>query len=88
MMRSCKEISKLVSSSLDRPLPFREKIEVWMHLKMCRLCNAFGRDLLRLRTLARHRITEKENDPSIQMEPDAKIRVQSTVNRNVGRADS
>ncbi|QDS94483.1 hypothetical protein FF011L_32620 [Roseimaritima multifibrata] len=43
-MFSCKEISKLVSQSLDAPLPRRKRIVVWMHLHMCRLCAAFARD--------------------------------------------
>ncbi|WP_456061985.1 anti-sigma factor family protein [Aporhodopirellula aestuarii] len=43
-MRSCHEITMLVSQSLERPLPLRTRMAVWMHLRMCRLCAAFRRD--------------------------------------------
>lgn len=87
-MRSCKEISRLVSGSLDRPLAFREKIEVWMHLKMCRLCSAFGRDLRRLRERARGQVADKEHDESIRLEPKAKVRIQAVVDRKADGMDS
>ena len=89
-MRSCKEISKLVSGSLDRPLSFRDRIEVLMLLKMCRLCGAFWRDLRRLREVARTEVAEKEQDESIQLKPSSKFRIQATVDRQVsgGNSDS
>ncbi|SMP43483.1 hypothetical protein SAMN06265222_101940 [Neorhodopirellula lusitana] len=48
-MLTCKEITQLVSESLDRPLPLRKRVSVWMHLSMCRLCSAFRRDQLVLK---------------------------------------
>jgi len=88
-MRSCKEISKLVSSSLDRPLSFRDRAEVWMHLKMCRLCGAFWRDLQRLRSNVRRQVAEKEQDESIRLDPSSKVRIQTAVDtQNRGDADS
>ncbi|WP_425289856.1 zf-HC2 domain-containing protein [Stieleria varia] len=86
-MRSCKEISKLVSSSLDRKLSFRDRIEVWMHLKMCRLCGAFWRDLRRLRSNVRGQIVEKEQDESICLNPSSKARIQAEVNSRIGGDD-
>ncbi len=53
-MRSCKEITQLVSRSLEGPLPWRTRLEVWMHLKMCKLCAAFRRD----QNLLRRRMSE------------------------------
>ncbi len=82
-MRSCKEISKLVSGSLDRPLSFRDKMEVWLHLRMCRLCNAFWRDLQRLRLSVRRQVAEQEQDESIRLDASSKVRIQTAVtNRN------
>lgn len=84
-MRSCKEISRLVSHSLDRPLSFRDRVEVWMHLRMCRLCNAFWRDLQRLRSRVRRQLAGKEQDESIRLSPRAKARMQTAINhRNPG----
>ena len=37
-MLHCREISRLVSESMERPFTFRERLQVGMHLAMCRLC--------------------------------------------------
>lgn len=44
-MRNCKQISRLVSESYEQKLSLPERFELWMHLRICRLCGAFGRDL-------------------------------------------
>jgi len=38
MTLSCKEVSELVSQSLDRELSLRERAAVRLHLMMCRMC--------------------------------------------------
>ncbi|TWU25296.1 hypothetical protein Pla52o_15950 [Novipirellula galeiformis] len=43
-MLSCKETTKLVSESLDHPLPLSKQISVWIHRSMCQLCSAFRRN--------------------------------------------
>ncbi len=48
-MLSCKEVSRLVSDSLDRDLPFRQRVGVRLHLMMCRLCRAYEKQVLLLR---------------------------------------
>ena len=52
-MRSCREVSQLVSESLDRRLSWRERISVWMHVGMCSLCRTYRRQVLRLNRLVR-----------------------------------
>ena len=61
-MLSCKEVSRLVSESLDRKLPWRQRIGVWLHLMMCRLCFGFRKDMLRLREAARQHAEAVEDD--------------------------
>ena len=75
-MRSCKEVSELVSQSLDRKLPFWTRMGVWMHLGMCRLCWGFRRQLLMLREAAR-RNAEKiagEEGPTLSQAAHQRIR--------------
>ncbi|HYE37357.1 hypothetical protein [Methylocaldum sp.] len=48
-MLSCKEASALESKSLDAPLTQRERFGLWLHLRFCRLCRRYVRDLHFLR---------------------------------------
>lgn len=48
-MRTCQEISELVSKSLDVHLSFRERLAVRLHLLMCKHCNNFKKQMLFLR---------------------------------------
>ena len=37
-MFSCKDVSQLVSESMDRALPFYQRVLLRMHLLMCKYC--------------------------------------------------
>jgi hypothetical protein len=50
-MLTCKEVSKLVSDSLERDLPFRQRLGVRMHLMMCSMCRTYKKQTLFLRDL-------------------------------------
>lgn len=51
-MLSCKEATQLLSDSLDRRLPLRQRIALRMHLLMCRVCPRIRRQMLFLREAA------------------------------------
>ena len=67
-MLNCKEVSRLVSQSLDRKLSFWQGVSVWIHLSMCKLCRGFRKDLLKLRSAARQHADDIKMDTS---EPNA-----------------
>lgn len=48
-MRSCREVSELVSKSLDVHLSLRERLAVHLHLLMCKHCSNFKKQMLFLR---------------------------------------
>jgi len=58
-MLTCKEISKLVSESLDRKLPFGLRMEMRLHLMMCSLCRMYRKRTLILRNIL------SQYDPSL-----------------------
>jgi len=61
-MKSCKEVSQLVSESMDRNLSFLERVSLWFHLGMCKLCAGFSTHLGRLRDMARRYAQGIESD--------------------------
>lgn len=56
-MRSCRDISALVSQGLDRKLDFGERFAVRLHLMVCSRCRNFQRQARFMRKAA-HCYTE------------------------------
>ncbi len=52
-MLTCKEVSKLVSESLEHPLPFRQRMGVQFHLMMCSMCRTYQKQTFQLRDAMR-----------------------------------
>lgn len=55
-MLSCKEVTRLLSQGEDRPLSFRERVKLRLHLMVCTACTRFSRQLAFMRqALSRYR---------------------------------
>jgi len=52
-MLTCKDASRLISERQDRPLGFRERLSLRMHLWMCVSCRRFERQLALMRQALR-----------------------------------
>ena len=52
-MFNCREVTRLVSESLDRKLPLSQRIGVRIHLFMCKLCPEAKRQMLFIREAMR-----------------------------------
>jgi len=50
-VRSCKDVSFLLSRSLDRPLPWTTRLSLRMHLMMCSFCRVARRQTLAMREI-------------------------------------
>ena len=53
MMLSCKDVTQLISESMDRSLPLGKRIGVRIHLLMCLFCARYERQLLLIRETTR-----------------------------------
>jgi hypothetical protein len=75
---SCKEASRLVSESLDRKLPWHQRLAVRFHLLLCRFCSRFRSQLLFLRAAARHHraaVEEADATAGPALSPEARQRI-------------
>lgn len=81
-MLTCKDVSKLVSTSLDSKLPRTMRMRLWMHLAMCRLCSRFQKDLLCLRDRTHENLADiddgKQATPQ-SLSPEARQRIQRAI---------
>jgi hypothetical protein len=81
-MLRCREISKLVSESMERKLSFREWLELRMHLAMCGVCNGFAKQVRFLRTAARRnsqRLADGQADSDVKLSPEARARIEAAL---------
>jgi len=52
-MLSCKDVTQLLSESMDASLPIGKRIGVRLHLLICKFCLRYERQLLLIREAAR-----------------------------------
>jgi len=84
-MPSCQEVSRLASESLDRELPFRQRLPLRLHLLMCSLCSQFRRQIGFLRDTAHSFSKALEDDElfaKIRLTPQARARIKQVLEDN------
>ena len=64
-MLSCKDVTQLISESMDHSLPFGKRVGVRLHLLICRFCARYERQLLLIRETVRRLAAtgEKPGEP-------------------------
>ena len=83
-MFNCKEVSKKVSESMDRTLPFYYRLLLKVHLLMCKYCNRFKNQLMILRDAARlEDLPEDDLDPSQCLSKEACDRIKQAMRDHV-----
>lgn len=71
----------MVSESMDRPLTFRERMQLHIHLMMCSFCTRFASQLQMLRlTASRYGMYQHTNDtPQEVLSEAAKERIRRAL---------
>ena len=59
-MLTCKDVSELVSLSLDRPLGPIERLRLQLHLRACEACRNFRNQMIFLRKCVRNHPSLKD----------------------------
>ncbi|HEY7586869.1 MAG TPA: hypothetical protein VH866_10215 [Candidatus Deferrimicrobiaceae bacterium] len=81
-MLSCKDVTQLISESMDRSLPMGKRIGVRIHLLICRFCARYRRQLLLIRDTVRQIITAEERPGAPfgeTLAPDARERIKASL---------
>ena len=83
-MYNCKEVSELVSESLDRALPFYQRMLIRMHLLMCRYCTRVKEQFEAIRAASRYEeLHGKELDASRSLSKDGKERLKEFLKNHL-----
>lgn len=81
-MLSCKDVTRLISESMDASLPVRKRIGVRFHLLICAFCARYERQLLLIRETLR-RVATSETEPGVPgaegLSPDARKRIRESL---------
>ncbi len=88
-MLSCKEAIRLASEGLDRPLPFRARIGLRMHLLRCAVCRSVSRQMKGLDSLIRDRFAREPDarSTSLLADPAARDRARQAIHSALDRND-
>ena len=66
---NCKEVTRLLSERLDRDLPWRKRLGIYLHFIICRYCVRYWRHLSYIRRLIRLRRRRLEEPPTPEDAP-------------------
>lgn len=75
-MFNCKEVTRMVSESLDRSVPLFQRMGIRIHLMMCKFCTRYRKQLLILREAIRLKsIHDEEIETPISLPSEARERI-------------
>jgi len=79
-MFCCKDVSQRFSESMDRKLPFHDRMFIRIHMLMCKYCSRFRPQLLLLRELSRSdKIVGMSEDFSAGLSQQARERIKASL---------
>jgi hypothetical protein len=82
LMLSCKDVTQLISQSMDTSLPIGKRIGVRIHLFLCRFCQRYEKQLLFIRETMQHLVAAEgasEGPPVEGLSEEARERIRTTL---------
>ena len=79
-MLRCREIAELVSESMEQKLPLRVRMQMWMHLAMCRWCLGFARQVRLFRDALRDHPDRLLDTDEATLTPRQREQIKSLLN--------
>lgn len=77
LMKSCRDVARLVSKAEDTGLSRRERMAVRLHQLFCRYCREYGRQLIMLRQIVKRY-------PALALTTAARARIDAALRRLIG----
>ena len=79
-MKSCKETAQLVSESLDRPLIWRERISLRLHMFRCDMCTRYASQLRFFNSICADADPE-QTTPHTRLDEETRERIRNRLNQ-------
>ena len=86
-MISCRQAAELISLSLERPLGWRQRLALWLHLGICNLCRRFRRQM-RLVQRAGEAANEPDHAPAVGLPEASRERIKQALRGRHGGSGS
>lgn len=79
---SCKEMTELISESMEKKLSFRRQIGVQLHFLICKWCARYRKQLLFIRNILRRDPEKVGTNAPGGLSPEARDRMKRVLNQN------
>lgn len=76
---ACKQMTVLMSESMERPLTLRERVQLRLHLWICIWCVWYLEQLQLLRATLRERAAEDDGATATTLPPEARERIKRAL---------
>lgn len=77
-MLSCKDVTRLISESMDHSLPLGKRVGMRLHLLICKFCARYERQLLLIRETVK-RLVATEDEAGETLSEEAKERIRKSL---------
>ena len=81
---SCKDMTYLLSQSMDRRLSLHNRLLIWLHLAICDRCARFAVQLAFIRNASRSIFEYAENISTARFPESAKERIKERIRQRLG----
>lgn len=85
-MLNCKDMTKLISDSMERKISVRQRMELWLHIMMCGMCRRFRSNIIELRKRVRgsKSLLDQADITPAPLPPATKARLEEVIKRQLG----
>ena len=79
LLPTCREVLRLQSRALERPLPGVQRPGLWLHLLLCKWCRVYGQQIRFLRRAAHEHPDELTKAGAERLSPEARERIRQKL---------